>query len=92
MDIQPYTDRIRFNKRIESEDIRYPHFSGDSLTDCIYQAPQKRPGYEAKHYVLLFSTTQPSQQHFFKDARSQAQEKVSTRASETSEQTLEMKE
>ena len=34
VDIQPYTDRIRFNKRIESEEIRYPHYTGDNLTDC----------------------------------------------------------
>ena len=31
VDIQPYTDRIPFNKLI---DIRYPHFLGDNLTDC----------------------------------------------------------
>ena len=37
VDIQPYTYSIRFNKRIESEDIRYPHFSWDNLTDCTRQ-------------------------------------------------------
>ena len=39
VDIQPYTGIIRFNKRIESEDIRYPHFSGKNLTDITRPFP-----------------------------------------------------
>ena len=78
VDIQPYTDRIRFNKRIESEDIRYPHFSGDNLTDCTRPFLFSRNGLGTRlsiSYVVLFSTTQSSQlliQHFFNDARSHA--------------------
>ena len=42
VDIQPCTDRIRFNKRIESEDIRYPTFQGIICTRPFLFPPRKR--------------------------------------------------
>ena len=49
--------------RVESEDIRYPHFSGDNQTDCtrpFFLPRKKRPGPEAKkrcdrHVVIAYS-------------------------------------
>ena len=45
------TGIIRLSMRVESGDIRYPHFSGDNQTDCtrpFFLPRKKRPGPEAR--------------------------------------------